>query len=161
MFQLLEFEHIVQVNDLGNRAIIALTRNQLWQGLVLRARNPEKFNHALQCKSEEVENNEFLRTIEAGNTSFCERVILYPEQKIWTKTIAEFDQINAQSTTSIEEPEAGSLFVRFCYKRDLDSSDERVDIAEHLKATYVQLDRDAIAMIRLLAESELFDQPIN
>ncbi|MDD9890390.1 MAG: DUF1857 family protein [Gammaproteobacteria bacterium] len=158
---MLEFEHIVQVNDLSNKGIIALTRNQLWQGLVLRARSPEKFNHALQCESQAPENNEFIRTIEAGSSSFRERVILYPEQKICTKTIAEFDQIAAQSTTTIEEPEQGSLFVRFYYKRELDITDERVDVGEHLKSAYVQLDRDAIAMIRLLAESALFDQTIN
>ena len=158
---MLEFEHIVQVNDLSNKAIAVLTRKQLWQGLVLRARNPDKFNHALQCKCEELEPNEFIRTIEAGNTSFCERVLLYPEEKICTKTTAEIDQINAQSTTSIEEPQAGSLFVRFHYKRDLDVDDELVDVGEHLKAAYVQLDRDAIAMILMLAESELFDKSIN
>ncbi|NKB34805.1 MAG: DUF1857 family protein [Pseudomonadales bacterium] len=158
---MLEFEHIVQVNDLNNESIAVLTRNQLWQRLLLRARNPDKFNHALRCKSEKLEENEFIRNIEAGGTSFCERVVLYPEQKICTKTIAEFEQINAQSTTFIEEPDSGALFVRFCYKRDLDVSDERVDVGEHLKAAYVQLDREAIAMIRLLAESELFDQTIN
>jgi len=34
-------------------------------------------------------------------------------------------------------------------------------VGEHLKAAYVQIDRDAIAMIRMLAESDLFDQTIN
>jgi len=34
-------------------------------------------------------------------------------------------------------------------------------VAEHLKSAYVQVDRDAIAMIRMLAEAELFDQLIN
>lgn len=158
---MLEFEHIVQVNDPGNSNIVVLTRDQLWQGLVLRARNPEKFNRSLQCQSETPEGNEFIRTITAGDTSFCERVILYPQEKICTSTLADQDQINAQSTTCIEEPEEGYLFVRFTYKRDLDTRDDRVDVGEHLKSAYVQIDRDAIAMIRLLAESEMFDQSIN
>ena len=158
---LLEFEHIIQVNDLSNKAIAVLTRNQLWQGLVLRARNPDKFNHALQCKHEELEENEFIRTVQAGGTSFCERVTLSPEQKICTKTVPDFDQINAQSITSIEEPQTDSLFVRFHYKRDLDVIDEGVDVGEHLKAAYVRLDRDAIAIIRMLADVELFDKTIN
>jgi len=158
---LLEFEHIVRVNDLTNASLIALTRNQLWQGLVLRARSPDKFNPGLQCTSEERGINEFLRTIEAGDTSFCERVVLYPKEKIYTKTVEELPQIDAASTTLIEEPEAGDLFVRFSYRRDLDTNDDRVDVGEHLKAAYQQLDRDAIAMIRVLAESDLFDQSIN
>ncbi|MCH7816102.1 MAG: DUF1857 family protein [Proteobacteria bacterium] len=158
---MLEFEHIVRVNDLADASRTPLTRNQLWQGLVLRARNPDKFNTGLQCKFEERGKNEFLRTIEAGDTSFCERVILYPQEKICTKTIADRQQISAASTALIEEHETGDLFVRFTYKRELDTSDDQVDVGEHLKAAYVQMDRDAIAMIRVLAESELFNQPIN
>lgn len=158
---MLEFEHIVQVNDLNNTDITALTRSQLWQGLVLRARNPDKFNRALQCKSEQLTSNEFTRTIEVGTDSFRERVMLYPEEKIHTKTVEQLQQIHAESIACIEEPEEGSLFVRFSYRRELDASDNMVDVGEHLKAAYVQVDRDAIAMIRMLAESELFDQSIN
>lgn len=158
---MLEFEHIVQVNDPSNAAIIVLTRNQLWQGLVLRARNPEKFNNALQCESGQLENGEFVRNINTGSARFRERVLLYPKQKISTKTIGEFDQINAQSTTSIEEPEKSALFVRFYYKRDLDAIDKRMDVGEHLKAAYIQVDKDAIELIRLLAESSLLDQTID
>jgi len=43
----------------------------------------------------------------------------------------------------------------------LKEDDERVNVEEHLKSAYVQMDRDAIAMIRLLAESELFEQPLS
>lgn len=158
---MLEFEHIVQVNDLSNKSITPLTRNQLWQGLVLRARKPEKFNQALQCESEEPVDNKFIRTIKAGQSSFCEQVVLYPEARIFTKTIDKLDQVNAQSTATIEEPDSGSLFVRFHYKRDLDNSDSPEDLGAHLKAAYVQLDGAAIALIRMLAESALFDQTIN
>lgn len=158
---MLEFEHIVQVNDLTNDSITVITRSQLWQGLVLRARNPEKFNHGLQCQSEELRNNEFVRIIKAGDSKFCEKVIMTPEQKIHTSTLSELDQLQAESTTRIEEPEAGYLFVRFSYRRELPERSEQVDVAEHLKSAYVQVDRDAIAMIRMLAESRLFDEPIN
>lgn len=158
---MLEFEHIVQVNDLNDDSITDLSRQQLWQGLVLRARNPEKFNRSLSCETESVDDSEFLRTISVGETRFCERVILYPEDKIHTSTITDIPQIEAESITTIEEPESGFLFVRFRYKRDIDQYDEQVDVAEHLKSAYVQVDRDAIAMIRMLAETSLFDQMIN
>ena len=51
--------------------------------------------------------------------------------------------------------------VRFHYKRELDNSDTHLDVDAHLKAAYVQLDREAVALIRILAESELSDQSIN
>lgn len=158
---MLEFEHLVQVNDLNDASIKDLSRSQLWRGLEMRARNPEKFNRSLDCQAKPLGENEFLRTISVGSSTFCERVLLYPEEKICTSTLTDREQIMAESTTSIEEPEDGYLFVRFCYKRDLDESDEQVDVGEHLKSAYVQVDRDAIAMIRMLAESEMLDQSIN
>ena len=158
---MLEFEHLVQVNDPNNANLTLISREELWQGLVLRARNPQKFNHSLECTAKTLGHNEFLRTIKVGNSRFCEHVVLYPDQKICTSTIAEIDQIIAQSMTCIEEPESGFLFVRFSYERELEESNQEVDIGEHLKSAYVQADRDAIAMIRMLAESKLFEQTSN
>ena len=158
---MLEFEHLVQVNDLNDAKLTPISREALWQGLELRARNPRKFNRSLECIVKPLGHNEFLRTIKVGNSRFCEHVLLYPEQKIHTSTIAEIDQITAQSVTCIEEPESGFLFVRFSYKRELEESNQEVDVGEHLQSAYVQVDRDAIAMIRILAESKLFDQDSN
>ena len=84
-----------------------LTRSQLWQGLVLRARSPDKFVPGLQCAAEKISGNEFMRTIKAGQSSFRESVILYPDEKICTRTVAGPTQISAESITHIEEPEAG------------------------------------------------------
>lgn len=158
---MLDFQHIVQVNDLADASLGVVTREQLWQGLVMRARFPDKFNHALACQLEQIDENQFIRTIEVGDSSFCDHVVLTPQQQISTKSVPNPEQIRTESLTRIEEPEAGSLFVRFRYIRELVDNDERVDVAEHLKAAYVQVDRDAIAMIRVLAESNLFDETIN
>lgn len=158
---MLEFEHLVQVNDLNDTNLTPISREELWQGLVLRARNPQKFNRSLECTAKPLGQNEFLRTIKVGNSQFCEHVVLYPEQKIHTSTVAEIDQIAAESVACIEEPVSGFLFVRFSYKRELDDPSHEVDVGEHLKSAYAQLDRDAIAMIRSLAESKLFDQSTN
>lgn len=151
----------MQVNDLTNSGLAALTRSQLWQGLLLRARNPERFNPGLQCLAQPIVNNQFLRNIEAGESTFVEQVTLEPEAAIHTETISSLKQLHAESTARIEEPQPGYLFVRFSYKRELEVTTDAVDVAEHLKSAYVQVDRDAVALIRLLAESELFDQSIN
>ena len=158
---MLEFEHIVQVNDLNDKSIPILSRNQLWQGLVLRARNPEKFNRSLDCSSKPIAPNEFLRTIKVGDGEFCEHVVLFPEERIHTSTLEDQSQLNAESETSIEEPEAGYLFVRFRYKRDLEEDEANVNVGEHLKSAYVQMDRDAIAMIRMLAQGDFLGQAQN
>lgn len=157
---MLEFEHIIQINDLNNTALKVITRAQLWQGLLLRARKPEKFNQSLECTAEPIVDNQFTRTIVAGTTAFKDEVSLFENEKIVTNTVEPVD-IRAQSIALIEEPEPHSLFVRFYYQREIDNADNQVDVAEHLKSAYVQIDTDAISMIRMLAESELFDQLVN
>lgn len=84
-----------------------------------------------------------------------------PTLKIETNTMPGIEQIFAASSTSIEEPEPNSLFVRFSYRRDLDVSENEDQIAEYLKSAYVQLDRDAVAMIRMLAQSESLNTAVN
>lgn len=158
---MLEFEHIIQVNDLTDDEISVLSRDQLWDGLVLRARRPDKFVASLTVHTEELAFDEFERTIEVGGSKFVERVLVYPEGKIHTETLEEVEQISAQSITQIEEPEAGFLFVRFSYKREMEIEDDGMDVGEHLKSAYLQTDRDAIALIRTLAESGLFGESVN
>lgn len=157
---MLEFEHIVQVNDPANAEIPMLTRSQLWEGLVLRARRPDKFNTSLTVSTQEFAEDEFERIIDVGDARFRELVTLYPDESIHTQTLEEFEQIDARSVTQLEEPEEGYLFVRFSYRRELDE-DDSVDVGEHLKSAYLQTDRDAIGMIRMLAQNGLFGQSIN
>jgi Acetylaranotin biosynthesis cluster protein L len=137
-----------------------LTRTQLWEGLMLRARRPDRFNDSLKVTNKEYGEDEFERIIETGGLTFHERVMFYPDGRIHTETMEEYEQIHAQSTTQLEEPEEGYLFVRFSYRRELEE-DNSVDVGEHLKSAYLQIDRDAIALIRMLAESGIFGETIN
>jgi len=157
---LLEFEHIIQVNDLTEEDLPILTRSQLWEGLLLRARRPDTFNSSLRVTNNEYAQDEFERIIEAGEHIFHERVILYPDERIHTQTMEEYDQIDAESVTQLEEPEVGYLFVRFTYRREVEEEGS-VDVEEHLKSAYLQTDRDAIALIRSLAESGVFGQSVD
>lgn len=158
---MLDFQHIIQVNDLEDKTALVITKLQLWQGLVLRARNPQKFNTALQCECSSIEENQFVRKISAGEANFKEKVVITPHLKIETSTMPGIEQTFAESSTLIEEPEPNSLFVRFNYRRDLEVGENDVQIAEYLKSAYVQLDRDAVAMIRMLAQSEALNTFVN
>jgi hypothetical protein len=158
---LLEFEHIVQINDPADNKIKPLSRQQLWLGLLLRAKDPGRFNNAISCRIEETSEQGFVRYITAGGTEFREQVTLTYQQEIATHTSGAEQSIYAESLTSIEEPASGYLFVRFIYRRDLEDSQDSGMVSEHLKAAYKQIDIDAISLIRLLAEDELFDQKLN
>ena len=117
----LDFEHIVQVNDPLDRVNISLKRSELWDGLLLRARRPDRFNDALICESSEIVDNCFERRTEAGDQIFTEMVMLKLEESIITKSSwkVDADSNHAKSWTQIEEPEPNFLFVRFRYKRDI------------------------------------------
>jgi hypothetical protein len=155
---LLEFEHIVQINDPEDSAIKPLSREQLWEGLVMRAREPGRFNSALTCHVDRLTHAGFIRCIQAGDMHFREEVTLTPREKIETVTTGTNQPIHAESVTSIEEPAHGYLFVRFIYRRDLEDSREGQMIGEHLKSAYLHTDIDAIALIRMLAEDKLLNQ---
>lgn len=157
----LEFEHIVQVNEPANLTSTDISRAHLWEGLVLRARSPQRFIEGIDCFSHPQNGVGFVREIRAGDAHFYEDVTLEHESRVVTKTQRDKPQIHAQSEASIEEPEEGYLFVRFRYRRELPDEHRAVDVGEHLKAAYVRLDTDAIKLIRVMAENNSFTALVN
>ena len=147
----LEFEHIVQVTDPLDPSVVDITRAQLWEGLVLRARCPQKFVEGIECVAHPPSGTGFVREISAGAMQFVEDVTLDTESRVHTKTQADKPQIYAESEACIEEPEPGFLCVRCRYRREMPEAAASVDVAEHLKAAYKQLDTDAISLIRIKA----------
>ena len=115
----LEFEHIVQVNEPENPTSADISRAHLWEGLVLRARSPQRFVEGIECFSHPQNGECFVREISAGDSHFYEDVMLEHESRVLTKTQRDKPQIHAESEATIEEPEAGYLFVRFRYRREL------------------------------------------
>ncbi len=158
---MLEFEHIVQINDPEDAAIKPMSRSQLWEGLLLRARDPGRFNAGLSCRVVNENDSGFVRYIQAGDTEFREQVTLTHQERIETVVTGSDQPLHAQSVTSIEEPAEGYLFVRFFYQRDLENGAEGHMVGEHLKSAYFQTDIDAIALIRMLVEDELLTQKPN
>ena len=157
----LEFEHIVQVNEPANLTSTDISRAHLWEGLVLRARSPQRFIEGIDCFSHPQDGAGFVREISAGDAHFYEDVTLEHESRVVTKTQRDKPQIHAESEASIEEPEEGYLFVRFRYRRELPDEHRAVDVGEHLKAAYVRLDTDAIKLIRVMAENNSFTALVN
>lgn len=156
---MLEFEHIIQVNDPEQPTLRPLSRQELWEGLLFRARQPGRFTDSLECRIEEVEEGAFIRRLRAGGSEFRDKVFLFPPNEIHSQTTGEPEQLYAESISRIEEPAPGYLFVRFTYRRDSGNVEGVVDVDEHLKSAYVHNDRDALAMIRQFAEHGLLEKP--
>ncbi len=145
---LLEFEHIIQINDPDQPHITPLCRQRLWEGLLFRARYPGHFNPALDSRLEHVTNERFVRCLQFGNMELRDEVTMVPGHEIRTSTAGWNQPLFAESITRIEEPAPEQFFVRFIYRRDSGNEPGGLNVDEYLKAAYVQNDRDAIRMLR-------------
>ena len=152
MSALLEFEHIIQVNDPNQPELTVLSREVLWQGLVYRASYPDHFNPALSCRLEPDTEHRFVRHIGAGDLQLRDEVTLLPMQEIRTLIDGRTQAMHAESIATIEEPEPGQLFVRFRYRRDSVAVEGGLNADAFLKQAYQQQDREALATIRQMAE---------
>lgn len=153
--KLLEFQHIIQINDPQEQRIPHLSRIQLWEGLVFRTKYPGHFNATLSARLVDVSPTGFIRYLNFGTAELRDEVVLLEGEEIRTSTAGVVQHMFAESVTRIEEPAPGHLFVRFQYRRDSVNEPGGLDVDEYLKAAYVQNDRDAIARLREFAANGL------
>lgn len=152
------FEHIVQINDLTKPELPTLTRFQVWEGLVLRARRPDKFLVG-------VDDYEILEQAPA----YMKRCLQLPglqvvdEVTFWHMTRIEYQTQPTHSVPAailvmdIEEPEPGSLFVRFRYHTaSIENRGDSMPYDQYLHEAYVATDVETIQIIRQLAETGVF-----
>ncbi len=145
---MLEFEHLIQINDPQQPQIPVMSRAHLWAGLVQRAKYPDQFNNAITSRLEVISENEFIRHLQVGDQEIPDSVVLMPPDEILTRLHTSNPPLHAESITRIEEPEPGFLFVRFIYRRDSATVPGGLDVDEYLKSAYLLNDRDGIAQIR-------------
>ena len=148
---MLEFTHIIQINDPDDPQIPPISRQQLWEGLVFRSKYPQHFTPALHSTIEQYTDDGFVRKLSFGEGHLRDRVIFVGETEIRTTPADENQALFAQSVTTIEEPVPGYLFVRFVYRRDSPSASDGIDVEEYLKAAYIENDREAVSLLRKFA----------
>lgn len=148
---MLEFQHIIQINDPAESRIPVISRQILWDGLVFRAKYPEHFTPALTSTIEQYTDDGFIRALSFGTGQLRDRVILVKPDEIRTTPADQQQTLFAESITRIEEPAPGYLFVRFLYRRDAPSASDGIDVAQYLKAAYVENDREAVSLLRKFA----------
>jgi len=153
----MKFEHLIQINDPGNPLIVPLSRRQLWQGLMHRVENPLPFLPGLEsCTTLERQAAEVLRELDFGPAVIQDRVTWAEEGWVRFDILASEQHAGGSLTISIEEPEAGHLFLRFAYETTLaeqagTSNLEDRAYVEYVKSAYHQSDVDTVRIIRTLA----------
>ena len=154
----MNFEHLIQINDPENPLVVPLTRQQLWHGLLHRVEDPVPFLPGLEsCVILERQAHELLRQLNFGQAEIRDRVTLADMHWVRFDILPSETHAGGSLTITIEEPEAGSLFLRFAYRTTLavnPNSEERAYI-EYVKSAYHQSDVDCVRLIRTLAAGGL------
>lgn len=150
----MNFEHLIQINDLQNPLIVVLSRDQLWQGLLHRVEDATPFLPGLEsCTIIERHADHLLRKLDFGPAIIEDRVTLSEQQWVRFDIVPSEQHAGGSLTISIEEPEPEALFLRFAYTTSFGTnpnSEERAYI-DYIKSAYHQSDIDCVRIIRTLA----------
>jgi hypothetical protein len=156
----MKFEHLIEINDPLNPLIDALSREQLWRGLVLRADSPKLFvPHLDDCTIGERDDNGFTRTLRYGKLVIEDKVVLTPMIEVRYEVHAQGDISASRLVMTIETPSADTLFVRFRYDDGHDAATDEANAMydEFKKSAYVEADIDTIRLLRELAAAGRLD----
>lgn len=152
----MNFQHLVQINDPLNPFVDALTREQLWEGLVLRAEQPQLFVLGLDsCTILSRTERALERELHYGHATVRDRVTLTPNESVRYDILATDAHVGGSLTMTIEQPDDLQLFLRFEYKTTLptvDTEDAR-QTNEIVKSAYREADIDTVRLIRQYAQN--------
>lgn len=150
----MHFEHLIEINDPLNPLMEVINRQQLWQGLVLRAESPGLFlPHLDECILERI-GDVLERRLRFGQLVVLDRVRFEPLQCVSYEVPAQNEITESGLSMSIEEPQPGQLYVRFRY---FDNQTPAQDGANAMyddfrRSAYKEADIDTIQIIRQWAE---------
>ncbi|WP_207000595.1 SRPBCC family protein [Trinickia mobilis] len=150
----MNFEHLIQINDPLNPFVDTMTRAQLWEGLVLRAEQPQLFVMGLDsCTILSRTDSTLERELHYGHATVRDRVTLTPQESVRYDIQATASHVGGSLTMTIEQPDDLQLFLRFEYRTTLpvaDTQDAR-QTQEIVKSAYREADIDTVRLIRQYA----------
>ena len=122
----MNFEHLIQINDPLNPFVESMTREQLWEGLVLRAEQPQLFVIGLDsCTILSREGDVLERELHYGQaTRARSRDADGRAPSVRYDILPTADYVGGSLTMTIEQPDELQLFLRFTYATTLPVADD-------------------------------------
>ncbi len=160
----MKFEHLIEINDPLNPLIDALSLEQLWRGLVLRAESPKLFvPHLDESIIEDRTERSFRRRLRYGKLVIEDTVLLEPMRKVRYEVAPQPDISASSLTMTIESPEPELLYVRFEYQDGHDAATDAANAMydEFRRSAYQESDIDTIRVLRDLAAQGRLDAMLN
>ena len=162
----MNFEHLIQINDPLNPFVESMTRAQLWEGLVLRAEQPQLFVMGLDsCTILSRDGNVLERELHYGQATVRDRVTLQESDSVRYDILPTAEYVGGSLTMAIEQPDAVQLFLRFSYSTTLPENenatpDER-QTQEIVKSAYRESDIDTVRLIRQFVHGRKDESPLH
>ena len=164
----MNFEHLIQINDPLNPLVESLTREQLWEGLVLRAEQPQLFVLGLDsCAILTREGDVMERELHYGQAVVRDRVTLTAGTSVRYDISPTADYVGGSLTMAIEQPDELQLFLRFTYATTLPVADDAAASAdahqtqEIVKSAYRENDIDTVRLIRQFVHGRSEEGPLH
>jgi hypothetical protein len=160
----MKFEHLIEVNDPLNPLIDALSIEQVWRGLVLRADSPKLFvPHLDESVIDQRTESGFRRRLRYGDLVVEDHVHLEPMRRVRYLVAAQQDIAQSSLTMTIETPAEGALYVRFQYEDSHDAATDEANAMydEFRRSAYQESDIDTIRVLRELAAEGRLDAMLN
>ncbi|KAF1028344.1 MAG: hypothetical protein GAK40_00939 [Burkholderia plantarii] len=161
----MNFEHLIQINAADDPTLPTLTRAQLWEGLVLRAEQPQLFVIGFdRCDISERTATTLERELHYGHAVVRDRVTFTPDQQVRYDIHAAGGEIGGSLTMTIEERGEAELFLRFEYSKTLPETAETEDARQTqgiVKEAYRTSDIDTVRLIREYAQGRQDPDPLH
>ena len=151
----MKFEHLIEINDLNNSLVPRMTREQLWNGLVLRAEFPKLFMSYLDtCVITSRDLDSLTRTLQFGELKVHDRVQFNFLSYVHYQVHRQGEIPESSMRMAIEEPAPSALFIRFSY----DDGHTEAEDAENAvyndfrRSAYIEADIDTVKIFREMHE---------
>ncbi len=152
----MKFEHLIQINDHQNPFVPKMTREQLWNGLVLRAEFPKLFVSYLDaCSITSRDLDSLTRSLQFGELKINDHVQFSFLSFVHYQVPRQGEIPESSMRMTIEEPTPQGLLVRFTYDSGHTEAEdmENATYNEYRFSAYVEGDIETIKVLR-----EMHDQ---
>ena len=139
----------VEVNPPDER--VELSREDVWEGLLLKAENALPFVPAMtRCEVSQRTDDSILRTIEFRGHEFGERVTFVPQEQV--RFERTYGPVLGTITNNLHEDDAGNLLLTFSFDLELagvaPGSKEEQDYEATMKDDYLKAAAATLAAVR-------------
>jgi hypothetical protein len=147
----MKFEHRIEINDAKNPSFPVFTREQLWNGLVLRAESPKLFLPNLDlCRITSRNADGLTRSLQFGELTVHDHVHFDFLNFVHYQVPQQGDIPNSNMRMTIEELAPSVLFVRFNYESEYSDAEDKANAMynEYRCSAYLESDNETIQILR-------------